>query len=95
MLIFLLGFQGVKKVLVKLGQNGSILFNVDEAPIAQPALMAPIAVDTTGAGDTFTAAYAVALIEGQTSVDALRFAGEPSLISSFHSSFTSCSTPSF
>ena len=32
------------------------------------------AVDTTGAGDTFTAALTVALIEGQAPTDALRFA---------------------
>lgn len=33
-------------------------------------------VDTTGAGDTFTAAYAVALLEGNSQQDSLRFAGE-------------------
>jgi ribokinase len=32
------------------------------------------AVDTTAAGDTFTAALTVALVEGQESQDALRFA---------------------
>jgi ribokinase len=31
-------------------------------------------VDTTGAGDCFTAAFAVALLEGKTGADALRFA---------------------
>ncbi|CAM6123005.1 unnamed protein product [Calypogeia fissa] len=66
--------MGVKHILVKLGENGSILLNKLEAPVVQPALLAPIVVDTTGAGDTFTAAYTVAIIEGQSSVDALRFA---------------------
>lgn len=32
-------------------------------------------VDTTGAGDTFTAAYAVALLEGNSQQAALKFAG--------------------
>ncbi len=32
------------------------------------------AVDATGAGDTFTAALTVALVEGQSPQDALRFA---------------------
>ena len=32
-------------------------------------------VDTTGAGDTFTAAYAVALLEGCSQENALRLAG--------------------
>jgi ribokinase len=31
-------------------------------------------VDTTGAGDCFTAAYAVALVEGRAAADRLRFA---------------------
>lgn len=68
--------QGVQQVLVKLGEKGSILVNKDEPPIVQPAIMAPYVVDTTGAGDTFTAAYTVALIEKQPPAEALRFAGE-------------------
>lgn len=39
---------------------------------------APQVVDTTGAGDTFTAAFAVALLAGQTDGDALLFAGADS-----------------
>ncbi|BBM98165.1 ribokinase [Marchantia polymorpha subsp. ruderalis] len=65
---------GVQQVLVKLGEKGSILVNKDEPPIVQPAIMAPYVVDTTGAGDTFTAAYTVALIEKQPPAEALRFA---------------------
>ena len=33
-------------------------------------------VDTTGAGDCFTGAVAVALLEGMSEQEALRFAGE-------------------
>lgn len=66
--------MGVKQVLVKMGENGSMLVSEKESPIHQPAILAPVVVDTTGAGDTFTAAYAVALIERQTLVEALRFA---------------------
>ena len=33
-------------------------------------------VDTTGAGDCFTGAVAVALLEGKSEQEALRFAGE-------------------
>lgn len=42
--------------------------------IAEAVPQAVSAVDTTGAGDTFTAALTVALVEGQTPADALRFA---------------------
>ena len=41
------------------------------AEVSPPAVEA---LDTTGAGDTFTAALTVALVEGQEPSDALRFA---------------------
>eukprot|EP01018_Ginkgo_biloba_P009448 Gb_32608 [translate_table: standard] len=66
--------MGVKKVLVKLGAQGSVLVAEDFPPIIQPAIPAPIVLDTTGAGDTFTAAFAVALVEGKSPADSLKFA---------------------
>jgi ribokinase len=42
--------------------------------IRQNAIKAPSVVDTTGAGDCFTAAFTVALLEGRNSAQALRFA---------------------
>ncbi|QCE10990.1 uncharacterized protein LOC114185166 [Vigna unguiculata] len=65
---------GVKQVLVKLGHKGSALFVEGEKPIQQPAILAKTVVDTTGAGDTFTAAFAVALVEGKSRKESLRFA---------------------
>ncbi|KAL5151432.1 Ribokinase [Glycine soja] len=65
---------GVKQVLVKLGEKGSALFVEGEKPIQQPAILAKTVVDTTGAGDTFTAAFAVALVEGKSKKECLRFA---------------------
>lgn len=73
---FFVLYQGVAQVLVKMGANGSVLVRDQEPPVFQSALQAPVVVDTTGAGDTFTAAYAVALIERQPSAEALRFAGK-------------------
>lgn len=67
--------QGVKQVLVKLGAKGSALFVEGEEPIRQPVIAAEKVVDTTGAGDTFTASFAVALIEGKSRKECLRFAG--------------------
>ena len=42
--------------------------------VRQQAVPTDKVVDTTGAGDCFTAAFAVALLNNQTSEEALRFA---------------------
>eukprot|EP01018_Ginkgo_biloba_P020782 Gb_37483 [translate_table: standard] len=66
--------MGIKQVLVKLGEQGSVLVTKDSLPIIQPAIVAPIIVDTTGAVDTFTAAFAVAIVEKKSLADSLKFA---------------------
>ncbi|KAK9153228.1 hypothetical protein Sjap_000708 [Stephania japonica] len=66
--------MGVKEVLVKLGSKGSALFVEGEEPVRQPIIAAKKVVDTTGAGDTFTAAFAVALVEGKSKQECLEFA---------------------
>ncbi|KAL5730639.1 ribokinase [Ranunculus cassubicifolius] len=66
--------MGVKQVLVKLGSKGSALFVKGEEPIKQPIIAASKVIDTTGAGDTFTAAFAVALVEGKSRKECLKFA---------------------
>uniref|UniRef100_A0A2N9F9I7 Carbohydrate kinase PfkB domain-containing protein n=1 Tax=Fagus sylvatica TaxID=28930 RepID=A0A2N9F9I7_FAGSY len=66
--------MGVKQVLVKLGAKGSALFIEGEEPIKQPIISAAKVLDTTGAGDTFTAAFAVALVEGKSRKECLKFA---------------------
>lgn len=43
-------------------------------PVRQQCIPAPQVVDTTGAGDCFTAAFAVAVLEGLEPQRALRFA---------------------
>ncbi|KAK1326052.1 hypothetical protein QJS10_CPA01g01620 [Acorus calamus] len=66
--------MGVKQVLVKLGEKGSALFVDGEEPIKQPIIPTSKVLDTTGAGDTFTAAFAVAFVEGKPKKECLRFA---------------------
>ncbi|VAH78131.1 unnamed protein product [Triticum turgidum subsp. durum] len=66
--------QGVKEVLVKLGSQGSALFVEGEEPIRQAIIPAAEVVDTTGAGDTFTSAFAVALVEGKPKKECMKFA---------------------
>ncbi|KAF8073119.1 hypothetical protein HT031_000780 [Scenedesmus sp. PABB004] len=61
-------------VLLKLGAAGSMLLGPDGAVVRQPAVPAPRVVDTTGAGDCFTAAFAVALLEGRPPAAAMAFA---------------------
>ncbi|KAL2971935.1 hypothetical protein AAZX31_15G226800 [Glycine max] len=63
-----LKFQGAKQVLVKLGHKGSA-----QKPIQQPAILSKTVVDTTDAGDTFTAAFTVALVEGKSKKECLGF----------------------
>lgn len=65
---------GVKQVLVKLGAKGSALFVEGEKPIKQSIIPAARVLDTTGAGDTFTASFAVAFMEGKSREECLRFA---------------------
>ncbi|KAH7512750.1 hypothetical protein FEM48_Zijuj12G0123500 [Ziziphus jujuba var. spinosa] len=66
--------MGVKQILVKLGAKGSALFVEGEEPIKQPIISVEKVLDTTGAGDTFTASFAVALVEGKSRKECLRFA---------------------
>lgn len=63
---------GVETVVLKLGGRGCLWMNERET-IAAPAI-AVTPVDTTAAGDTFNGALAVALAEGKTVAEALRFA---------------------
>jgi len=65
--------QGTKNVLVKLGARGSMMVTADGKIIEQPAIPPRKIVDTTGAGDCFTAAFAVALAEGKGFADAMLF----------------------
>ena len=60
-------------VAVSLGAQGAVLYK-DGKEIARATPPEVRVVDTVGAGDTFTAALTVALIEGQSPQDALAFA---------------------
>jgi len=68
-----LGRRGVRNVLITLGKKGALLRG--EAGTALfPALVDAAVVDTSGAGDAFNAGLAVALAEGRSAEDAIRFA---------------------
>ncbi|KAG0628596.1 hypothetical protein M758_1G038500 [Ceratodon purpureus] len=66
---------GVKQVLVRLGElAGVLLFQKEHPLLTQSSIQPPAIIDTSGADDSFTAAYVVALIERQVTAEALRFA---------------------
>ncbi len=70
---------GPRAVILKLGDRGSY-YSSDEVSFSTPAF--PVDVrDSTAAGDTFNAALAVALTEGQPIEQALRFANAAAAIS--------------
>ena len=73
--------MGVKNVLVTLGADGALL--LDEAGEIKkfPALTGLSVVDTTAAGDCFTAAFACRLAAGDSSEQAIRFAVKASGLS--------------
>lgn len=70
---------GPGAVIIKMGEAGC-LYRDSQSEIISPSF--PVrAVDTTAAGDTFNAAFAVALTDGASIADALRFANAAAAIS--------------
>ncbi|MBQ8622078.1 MAG: ribokinase [Oscillospiraceae bacterium] len=70
--------KGVKNVMVSLGGDGCLLVN-QSGTCFYPAHKVK-AVDTTAAGDCFTASFAVALSKGESVADAIRFGQKASSI---------------
>lgn len=63
---------GCKNVIVTLGEKGSLLVNNDGAFEVKAHKVN--AVDTTGAGDSYIGAFAKALMDGKTVIEAMEFA---------------------
>ncbi len=63
---------GVKCAIITLGEKGVVASTIEET-ITVPSFLVPV-IDTTGAGDSFMGAFAVAWAEHQPLSDALRFA---------------------
>ncbi|WP_210527864.1 ribokinase [Rubellimicrobium arenae] len=64
--------MGAGGVVVTLGAQGALLVQGDRA-LHLPALSAGEVVETTGAGDAFNGGFAVALSEGRSPEEAVRF----------------------
>jgi len=72
--------SGSRNILIKLGPRGCYLALADGTRILLPAYSVP-AVDTTGAGDAFNGAFAVALLQGETPVASATWASAVAAIS--------------
>ena len=70
--------KGVKNVMVSLGGDGCLLVN-ESGSTFYPANKVK-AVDTTAAGDCFTASFALALSKGESVEEAIRFGQKASAI---------------
>jgi ribokinase len=71
--------KGVKTVIITLGSRGSYVATAKSKEMVPGFKVKP--VDTTAAGDTFNGALAVALAEGKSMNDAVRFANAAGAIS--------------
>jgi ribokinase len=71
--------KGVKTVIITLGARGAFVATAKSKQIVPGFKVKP--VDTTAAGDTFNGALAVALAEGKSMTDAVRFANAAGAIS--------------
>ncbi|MGW8249203.1 MAG: ribokinase [Anaerolineales bacterium] len=63
--------MGVKSIVVTLGESGSIVVDGGQQKMV-PAYKVPV-VDTTAAGDAFAGAFALALCEGKSVLEAARW----------------------
>lgn len=63
--------MGIQTVIVTLGRRGAFLMTGDMATLVPTFMVQP--VDTTAAGDAFCGALAVAVAEGKSLQDAVRF----------------------
>jgi ribokinase len=74
-----LNSKGVKNVIITMGKNGAYVMSKRFTGMV-PGIKVK-AVDSTGAGDVFNGALAVALAEGMEHKDAVHFANRAAAIS--------------
>ena len=65
--------KGVGTALITLGEQGALLHNAEQS-VHIPAVNAGPVLETTGAGDAFNGAFAAALAQKQSPVEAANFA---------------------
>lgn len=70
--------QGIKRVIVTLGEKGSLYVDKEKSFTVAPHKVN--AIDTTGAGDSYCGAFLTALSEGKSVKEAMEFASKVSSI---------------
>lgn len=70
--------QGIKRIIVTLGEKGSLYVDNNESFTVAPHKVN--AIDTTGAGDSYCGAFVTALSEGKPVKEAMEFASKVSSI---------------
>ena len=70
--------KGIKRVIVTLGEKGSLYVDKNDSFIIAPHKVD--AIDTTGAGDSYCGAFVTALSEGKHVKEAMKFASKVSSI---------------
>lgn len=65
-----LGARGARKIIVKVGAMGSIVWTPEDTELVDAVLVGAEVIDTTGAGDTFVAAFVHAVLGGQSMAQA-------------------------
>jgi len=85
--------KGIKNVILKLGEKGSY-FAQSSGSEAQIKARTVTAVDSTGAGDAYNGAFAAALMQGQSKLEAAMYASAAAAISvTRHGAQESMATP--
>ena len=77
-----LGEAGVSQVAVKVGKMGSVVWTPQDTELVDSIRPEKPVIDSTGAGDTFTAAFAHAILQGQTLAQAARAANAAGALAS-------------
>ncbi len=65
--------HGFENIVVKVGENGSILFTPEQSELVEAHDIDGV-IDSTGAGDYYTAAFAHAVMSGHDALTAARMA---------------------
>ena len=71
--------KGINTVIITMGAKGALLLENDIVSISEAPRVT--AIDTTAAGDVFNGALVVAVAEGKSTVEAVRFACQAAAIS--------------